>query len=131
MVKFEAQQENSSLIGRKTAHPWDEQCNSQYATFPTPETPDFDGMESINLNLFDDIDLNPSNIEFDIFDCDKANVDHSYASSLKSNDLINISDKENSSDEDAGICLHVSKQRLSIEFCQMCSDNSKNSEGLY
>ncbi|CAH0553363.1 unnamed protein product [Brassicogethes aeneus] len=112
-------------IARKTAHPWEE--SKQYPSFPTPESinenspladcgfsNDF-SMDLLNcdipldLNLLDDID--PLTKLYD-----EPFSEHNYTQK-----------KNLTEEDDIGVCLHVSKHRVSLEFCSSCSENASES----
>lgn len=75
---------------------------------------------SLNLNLYEDITdfplLLPENNVF--------NGNNSTSSaSLEEHNYTALRDN----DEDVGVCLHVSKHKVSLEFCMNCSDKAQES----
>ncbi|KAJ8937453.1 hypothetical protein NQ314_011842 [Rhamnusium bicolor] len=123
-------------IPRKTAHPWEE--NNRYPNYPTPESnclssPDHGLSDELTTDLLNDIPLNfpidiPENelLNSFLFEEEKFNdkppitlEEHNYNATEQSDD-INLED-------DVGVCLHVSKHRLSLEFCSSCSENATQS----
>ncbi|KAJ3664958.1 hypothetical protein Zmor_000487 [Zophobas morio] len=103
-------------IARKTAHPWEEKT---YPSYPTPE-PDLalndsftDDLLNSELNEFlGDSFVSPVDLEEGV--CDNHLKEHNYTS---------VHD-DDGDDSDVGVCLHVSKHRVSLEFCSTCSDNA-------
>lgn len=110
-----------------TRHPWDETENppQNNINFPTPEStssyydnPDFDALKK---DLLLDIDV-PSNM--DVFFDDIVEEDL----------LLDVPEKSPSpaadpkpnlkEEDDVGVCLHVSRNKVSLEFCPLCSDKA-------
>lgn len=112
-------------IARKTAHPWEEE---HYPSFPTPESENLRSPQSEN-EIIDSSQLDESqiadfpdelfeNIELDeymtldpVSDGTTLLEEHNYTSHEET--------------EDIGVCLHVSRKRVSLEFCPICSDNAQ------
>lgn len=116
-------------------HPWEENDNP-CINYPTPESnksyyspTEYDGLNNDDLLLDLDIPLEISNDHFlDMIDekaLESPMDDHTYHSTIKL-EQPNINSDEN----DVGVCLHVSKNKVSLEFCPSCSDNASQSERL-
>lgn len=112
-------------------HPWEERSNA-YANYPTPDSsnsyysnPDFDELNNEGLLLDLDLPLEMNNEELlDMID-EKAlespmlpMADHNYHNPVKYEQ-----DSSNNAD-DVGVCLHVSNNNVSLEFCPTCSENA-------
>ncbi|RZB39209.1 bZIP 1 domain containing protein [Asbolus verrucosus] len=114
-------------IARKTAHPWEEK---QYPSFPTPES-DFlssphsdNGLNDLNSDdLFSNLALaeimEPSDNFVDGLVLGDETTYLNEGTHLQEHDYTNVED-----DGDVGVCLHVSKHRVSLEFCSTCSENA-------
>ncbi|CAG9860830.1 unnamed protein product [Phyllotreta striolata] len=73
-----------------------------------------------NLNLYEDISNFPS-----LFPDDISNVMLTPdMSSLKDHNYTSASNEE---EDDVGVCLHVSKHNVSLEFCMNCNENAQES----
>lgn len=90
----------------------------------------FDGNSSFLNEIFPELsDCLPDSFNFlsDIPDFAKEDYRKSSESSGISLDDHSYSVKDEVSvKEDVGICLHISKQRVSLEFCAICAENSTN-----
>ncbi|KAJ8918165.1 hypothetical protein NQ315_011623 [Exocentrus adspersus] len=123
-------------IARKTAHPWDEEPS--YPSYPTPESKDLCPSLGLKEEEWDNI---ASDVKFEFpidFTEDKlldafsdnfleakpidALGEHNYTTSPSK-----VEPSDDSLVDDVGVCLHVSKHRLSLEFCSSCSDNATQS----
>lgn len=117
-------------IARKTAHPWDE---PRYPSYPTPE-PDFlssSSPEHFDSDLlFNDIKLDSLlDVGSDLIDICQEVSDLPPKNHLTEHNYTSVLEEER--DEDVGVCLHVSKHRVSLEFCSTCSENaSSHLDGL-
>lgn len=113
-------------VARKTAHPWEE---PNYPSYPTPES-SLSSPDALKEDEFSEI-LNDITLDFpidipedelmDVFkdealetEATKALSEHDYTSTIPDGD-------------DVGVCLHVSKHRVSLEFCASCSENAAQS----
>ncbi|CAH1128525.1 unnamed protein product [Ceutorhynchus assimilis] len=109
-------------------HPWEE--TATYPTYPTPEStmssPNFQQLDNellLDMDIPIEMDneelleiLNEDVLESPIMD------EHNYYNSFKGEaDEETVTEEE---EEDDGICLHVSKNKVSLEFCQSCSDKA-------
>lgn len=110
-------------VSRKVAHPWDE--NALNACNLTPNSSpdqglceDFDN-EFFNLNLDFDLGIPESDLLTDISfnkkEIAKPFEEHNYT-------LTNKTELETL--DDVGVCLHVSKHHVSLEFCSSCSEKA-------
>ncbi|XP_060526383.1 uncharacterized protein LOC132702007 [Cylas formicarius] len=113
-------------VPRKNAHPWEEP-DQKYPDIPTPESlnsyyssPDF---EDTFLN---DIDLSLDMNDNDLLDMiDERTLetplvptgDHSYTNLIKN-------ESTSETPEPVGVCLHVSNNKVSLEFCPSCSQSA-------
>ncbi|XP_023311008.1 uncharacterized protein LOC108917767 [Anoplophora glabripennis] len=124
-------------IARKTAHPWDE---TNYPSYPTPESNYLSSPDALRgdelTEMLNDIPLDfPIDIKehelMDSFDF-KDNIEinpsdtlseHNYYTTTIPKEVLYNDDGI----DDVGVCLHVSKHRLSLEFCPTCSENAARS----
>jgi hypothetical protein len=116
-------------IARKTAHPWEENRVSHYPSFPTPESDLFSSPNSeCRLDEFNDDILNL--VPFDNILEFSESYDTPDAQQTKSMDEGHHLEEHNyttpAEDEEVGVCLHVSKHRISLEFCSTCSENASH-----
>ncbi|XP_066254639.1 CREB/ATF bZIP transcription factor-like [Euwallacea similis] len=112
-----------------TRHPWEEtNLNKPYENYPTPESTDsyygsseFDELNNDGLLLDIDIPIEMESGELlDIIDeraLDSPMIP--LAAPIKTE--LGVKVKE---EEDVGVCLHVSKNKVSLEFCPSCSDKA-------
>lgn len=121
-----------------TRHPWEEDnLIKPYETYPTPESsdsyygsPEFEELNSEGLLLDMDLPIEMNNDELlDMID-EKAlespiilPVQASNYHSLPVKSEINVKQE----DVDVGVCLHLSKNQVSLEFCPSCSDKALQS----
>lgn len=115
------------------------ETKSVYPDWPSPNS--IDEITVTDDFLQDTIpcgNISPSNIpdpaDFDISDDNFPIFDESLVSSRKICDEhnytsfdFNKADTTDDSEEDVGVCLHISKQRVSLEFCNLCNDKKKDS----
>ncbi|XP_050303728.1 uncharacterized protein LOC126741380 [Anthonomus grandis grandis] len=111
-------------------HPWEEtRVGSPYVNYPTPESnascygsPEFEELNNEGLLLDLDIPLEMDNEQLlDMIDekvLDESNFSTEEPVLVK---------QEPKQDEDVGICLHVSQNKVSLEFCPSCSATAQDS----
>ncbi|XP_072382983.1 uncharacterized protein [Diabrotica undecimpunctata] len=101
--------------------------NNVYVPKPTESTdsiedfPSFDCLLSdpnLNMDIYGDITQHPLHFPDDLFQI------NSPTSSLEDHNYTTQDVHEN---DDAGVCLHVSKHRVSLEFCSKCSETAGKS----
>lgn len=119
----------SPPIARKTAHPWDEL--DQHPNCMTPES--IENSPPVDYGLSDDFSLDFLNSDVPLgmptdLSCQDMfnNLEDTNENTLKEHDYVqNPTLEDNDDDDDVGVCLHVSKHRVSLEFCSTCSDNAQ------
>ncbi|XP_049820184.1 uncharacterized protein LOC109594424 [Aethina tumida] len=118
----------SPPIARKTAHPWDEL--DQHPNCMTPES--IENSPPVDYGLSDDFSLDflnsdvPLGMPTDLSCQDMFNsLEDTNENTLKEHDYVQNPTLEEDDDDDVGVCLHVSKHRVSLEFCSTCSDNAQ------
>ncbi|XP_031337458.1 CREB/ATF bZIP transcription factor-like [Photinus pyralis] len=87
-----------SKLDNKSAHPWDD----TFMSSPLLELPDLD---------LPDLPLP-----------DLENIPEEHSSSIVPRQEHNYTKLD--FDDDPGVCLHVSKHKVSLEFCSQCNDNA-------
>lgn len=103
-------------VARKTAHPWEENDVSNY---PSPES------SPPVTDIYDAFPLIES-------DHDYVNGLESISEILPDLDVLAEGKTEEvpiipvEDEDDVGVCLHLSKHRVSLEFCSTCSESSVN-----
>lgn len=119
-----------------TRHPWEEtQSASPYVSYPTPEStanscygsPEFQELNEEGLLLDMDIPIEMNNDELLNMIDEKAlesqivlrPEEHDYHNPVKIETESTLTDED-----DVGVCLHVSKNKVSLEFCPTCSDGA-------
>lgn len=110
-------------VSRKVAHPWDETASNICNLTPnaSPDqglSDDFDNEFFNDLNFELGLDIPETDLLSDIFGkSEQLNSfeDHTYT--LKNQIEGEIFD-------DVGVCLHVSKHHVSLEFCSSCSEKA-------
>ncbi|XP_030752514.1 uncharacterized protein LOC115879700 [Sitophilus oryzae] len=135
-VEFSNNAKGDTLKFDLKKHPWEEQDPS-YVNYPTPDStysyygsPEFEELKNDGL-LLDDMDL-PLEMDSDellnMID-EKALESPSISTDDYSNYHSPIKSEYSSAiendDSDVGVCLHVSKNKVSLEFCPTCCDNAK------
>lgn len=121
-----------------TRHPWEEAgLIKPYETYPTPESsdsyygsPEFEELNSEGLLLDMDLPIEMNNDELlDMID-EKA-LESPIILPIEANSYHNLQVKSETNvkeeDDDVGVCLHVSKNKVSLEFCPSCSDKALQS----
>lgn len=108
------------LVSRKTAHPWEQlDTPNESLLFPSNLIDNV----SDDPELFKDLDLSLNLPNQDVLDglyleqqLDETsfNNDHNYT----------LVDEANNKMEDVGVCLHISKHHVSLEFCPSCSEKA-------
>ncbi|XP_015838527.2 uncharacterized protein LOC103315046 isoform X1 [Tribolium castaneum] len=110
-------------IARKTAHPWEEK---RYPSFPTPES-DFLSSPHSESGLNDFTDDLFNNIELDDF-MGVTDTILDPVSNETSEENLHLKEHNyttNEDEDDVGVCLHVSRHKVSLEFCATCSENAQ------
>ncbi|XP_066151209.1 CREB/ATF bZIP transcription factor-like isoform X2 [Euwallacea fornicatus] len=112
-----------------TRHPWEEtNLNEPYENYPTPESTDsyYGSSEFNELNndgLLLDIDIPIEMESEELLDMiDERTLDSPIvplAAPIKTELEVKIKEEE-----DVGVCLHVSKNKVSLEFCPSCSNKA-------
>lgn len=121
-------------IARKTAHPWKEdmRCNSSDSYSPSPETV---GSDEFDAFITEDILKDPykaltagkplSEIQdIHIAEDDSYNLPFLPNLDDETRQEHNYTFPQDEITDDVGICLHVSKHKVSLEFCPTCSENA-------
>lgn len=113
-------------------HPWEEQ-ESSYDNYPTPEStysyyssPGFQELKNEGLLLDMDLPIEMDGDELLNFIDDKA-TESTTVVPEQNNELIKLENIPNTTD-DVGVCLHISKHKVCLEFCPTCSDSVRTSK---
>lgn len=110
----------NQYVAKKVPYSW----NDEPKTFIN-SSPDTD----VDINFDIPLDLPTDFPDFNLLD--DLNQQEPYKSPLEEHDYTYSSDlmekSMESNDEDVGVCLHVSKHHVSLEFCATCSENATNS----
>jgi len=123
-----------------TRHPWEEaDLIKPYETYPTPDSsdssilygsPEFEELNSEGLLLDMDLPIEMNNDELlDMID-EKA-LESPIILPIEASNYHNLQVKSETNikeeDDDVGVCLHVAKNKVSLEFCPSCSDKALQS----
>lgn len=120
-------------IARKTAHPWEE---TNYPSYPTPESnylssPDAlrgDELTEILNNIPPDFPIDiPEDELMNSFAFRDDNLEAESTKTLSEHNYTLTMPEDLQSSDDVGVCLHVSKHKVSLEFCSSCSENAAQS----
>nr|CAI5866540.1 unnamed protein product [Callosobruchus analis] len=110
---------------KQNLHPWEEK--PVYPCYPTPE----DDSHSLcsEQNIDDTLTSDLFDLEFPIEMPDEdllkdLTFDEKNVPMMEEHNYTNNNDKENIEEENVGVCLHVNKHRVSLEFCPTCSENA-------
>lgn len=111
-------------VSKKTAHPWDQFENSENESPKNYLCAINNSNDDYDTELFKDLDISLELPNQDLLDglfLDQQQVDNITHNNDHNYTMANGG--HNPSD-DVGVCLHVSKQHVSLEFCQTCSENA-------
>lgn len=131
-------------VARKTAYPW-EHSNESICDIPLVDeslssiSPTSDCTNDFDIsNVFEDLDFPLDSIGLSDFNIDNNENQYMLPEVLESNECqINTpqfmehtwndhsySNTVRNETDDVGVCLHVSKHRVSLEFCTSCNENA-------
>lgn len=128
-------------VSRKTAHPWEDDVMHSSSVDSYSPSPEPVGSDEFDAFITEDILKDPYKALTsgkplsEVPDVDIADGDDSYSlpflPNLQENCTSDLTQQEhnytfpqNEVTDDAGICLHVSKHKVSLEFCPTCSENA-------
>lgn len=111
-------------VARKTAHPWDED-EMRYPNYPTPEQDLLSPSPTQDDLLLNNFQLNEllGDTLLDTFPIAADSAADINQDLLKEHNYTSQDLEDNL--DDVGVCLHVSKHRVSLEFCSKCSDTAQ------
>lgn len=118
-------------VSRKVPHPWEDQkpLDDYFSSEPYfMPSPDQGLCEDFDNNFLDDINFN---LPFDMPEDDFLDVsldqEEKVGKPFEEHNYTLTKKIEDEAIDDVGVCLHVSKHHISLEFCASCSENANQS----
>ncbi|VEN40048.1 unnamed protein product [Callosobruchus maculatus] len=112
-------------VEKQIMHPWEEK--PVYPCYPTPE----DDSHSLcsEQKIDDTLTSDLFDLEFPIEMPDEdllkdLTFDEKNVPMMDEHNYTNNNDKDSVEEDNVGVCLHVNKHRVSLEFCPTCSENA-------